>query len=75
MLRAAASCCHLDWLQLAVSSVWVDALRAVVPCCYWVRVDGSRLFAAFSPDGVWPWQDGNMLMADTAEEVELKITK
>lgn len=64
--------CHLDWLQLVVSSSWVDALHAVVLCCCWVRADRSGLAAAFSPAGALPWQNEKVLMADMAEGVELK---
>lgn len=58
-----------------VSSIRVDALCALVPCCYWVRADRPGLAAAFSPAGALPWQNEKVLMADTAEGVELKITK
>lgn len=72
---AGGNCCCLDWLQLVVSRFQVDALHAVVPCCYWVKADRSGLPAAFSPAGALPWQNEKVLMADTAEGVELKITK
>lgn len=42
---------------------------------FWVRADRSGLAAAFSPAGALPWQDEEVLMADMAEEMELKITK
>lgn len=58
-----------------VSPVQVNALCAVVPCCYWVRADRLGLAAAFSLAGALPWQIEKVLMAGRAERVELKITK
>lgn len=42
---------------------------------FWVRADWLGLAAALSPAGALPWQNEEVLVADTAEEVELKITK
>lgn len=55
-----------------MSSIRVDALRAVA---LWVGADRSGLAAALSPAGALPWQNEKVLVADTAEGVELKITK